>query len=182
MNCPECSHALKTSLVGDDQIQECPTCRGLWFAKGQLDSVKDEVLPEMGWVDIDRLKDQFDFKASTENLLVCPRCKDTALIRIEDQETKTEFCFCAQCEGTWLATGQFLNLINLLLDEIDEKSASELAIISLQQAKKLLLQPETSITDWQNFKSVLSLLKHRFFIENPKLKSVIAGLEKSLPL
>lgn len=92
MNCPECSRqALTTSRVGDDQILECPTCRGLWFAKGQLDSVKDEVLPEMGWVDLDRLKEQFDYKARPDNLLYCPQCEDTALARIEDYETKTEF-------------------------------------------------------------------------------------------
>jgi Zn-finger nucleic acid-binding protein len=183
MNCPECrSQSLKPSRVGDDVIQECPACRGLWFVKGQLDSIKDEVLPETGWVDVDRLKEQFDYKARTENLLYCPQCRDIALTRVEDQKTKTAFRFCTQCGGTWLSTGQFLKFINLLLDEIDEKSASELVIIGLRQAKKLLVQPESSITEWQNFKSILSLLKHRVFIENPKLRSVIVGLEKTLPL
>ena len=128
------------------------------------------------------LKEKFNFKACTDNLLYCPKCQNTALTRIADQNTETEFHFCALCSGTWLATGQFLNFVNLLLDEVDEKPAFELAIISLQQAKKLLLLPESSITEWQNFKSVLSILKHRVFIENPKLKSVMGGLEKSLPL
>jgi Zn-finger nucleic acid-binding protein len=181
MNCPECKVTLKPFDIGDDQINECPACRGLWFKKGQLDSVKDEVLPEMGWMDIGRLKNAFDFKSRTDTL-TCPQCYDTDLTRFEDQKTSTEFSYCPHCKGTWLATGQFLNLVNLLLDEVDEKTASELAIITLRQAKDLLLKPHSSITTWQSFESVLSLLKHRVFIENPNLRSVIAGLEKSLPL
>jgi Zn-finger nucleic acid-binding protein len=181
MNCPECNLQLKKFCVGSDHIKECPVCRGLWFERGQLDSVKDEVLPELGWVDIDSLKDQFDFKAWTD-VLSCPKCHNISLTKIQDERTNTEFCYCTQCKGTWLATGQFLSLINLLLDEADEKSASELAIVSLQQAKKLLSNPESAISEWHDFKSVLSLLKHRLFIENPKLKNVISGLTKSLPL
>ena len=182
MNCPECnSQKLKTYRVGDDQIQECPSCRGLWFAKGQLDSVKDEVLPEMGWLDMGHLKDRFDFRSRKETLH-CPQCHEPTLTCMEDQKTKTEFRICTQCKGIWLATGQFLCFINLLLNEADERTASELAIIGLQQAKNFLMQPSSSITEWQNFKSVLLLLKHRVFIENPKLKSVVGGLEKSLPL
>ena len=74
------------------------------------------------------------------------------------------------------------HISDLLLDEANEKSASDLVIISLQQAKKLLMNPESPISEWHDFKSVLSLLKHRIFIENPKLKNIIVGLEKSLPL
>ena len=181
MNCPVCSVQLKKFSIGDDQIRECPACRGLWFANGQLDSVKDEVLPEMGWVDIAGLKEQFDFKAWTD-VLFCPKCHSTSLTKIQDQKTNTEFCICTQCKGTWLATGQFLSLINLLLDEADEKTASELVVISLQQAKKLLTSPASLFSEWHDFKSVLSMLKHRIFTENPKLKSLIVGLEKSLPL
>jgi Zn-finger nucleic acid-binding protein len=181
MNCPECDVHLKKFNLADDQIKECPTCRGLWFDKGQLDSVKDEVLPETGWLDVNVLKEQFDFKASADTLS-CPQCQDTALVKLQDQTKNTEFCICRQCKGTWLATGQFLGFINLLLEEIDEKSGPELAKISLQQAQKLLTRSESPVSEWQNFKAVLSLLKHRVFVENPKLKNIIIGLEKSLPL
>jgi Zn-finger nucleic acid-binding protein len=181
MNCPECDVQLKKISIGDDQIKECPTCLGIWFDKGQLDSVKDEVLPETGWVDVKGLKEQFDFKASTD-VLSCPQCQDEALFKIQDPNKNTEFSICRRCKGTWMATGQFLSFINLLLDEIDDKSGSELASISLQQAKKLLTQSKSPIAEWQNFKAVLSLLKVRVFVENPKLKNIIVGLEKSLPL
>jgi Zn-finger nucleic acid-binding protein len=182
MNCPECNNVkFKRFKIGDNQIQECPNCRSLWFDKGQLDAVKDEVLPEMGWVDMHMLKEQFEFKVSTD-VLFCPKCGDIALTNIHDQKSNTEFCICTQCKGTWLATGQFLSLINLLLDEAEEKNASELALISLQQAKKLVTSNQSPLSEWNGFKSVLSLLKHRIFIENPKLENIVVGLEKSLPL
>ena len=89
---------------------------------------------------------------------------------------------CAQCKGTWLATGQFLNLINELLDEAKQKSAPEFVKISLQQAKEMLTSDDAIISEWRDLKTVLELLEHRIFIEHPKLESIIVGLQKSLPL
>jgi Zn-finger nucleic acid-binding protein len=181
MNCPECHVQLSEFNIGDDVLKECRVCRGLWFEQGQLDAVHDDVLPEMGWVDMDRLKDRFDFKTATD-VLFCPRCQNIALTKFRDQNSKAEFCICTQCQGTWLATGQFLSLINLLLEEANKKTASELAVISLQQVKELLTDSNAMISEWQDLKSVLALLKKRIFVENPKLKSIIVGLQKSLPL
>jgi len=181
MKCPECEETMDVFRIEDDVIRECNTCRGLWFKHGQLEAVKDEVMPELGWVEVDNLKRQFDFIAGTD-VLYCPACSGNALTKIQDRRTRAEFCICSQCRGTWLATGQFLSLINLLLDETNQKSTSELAIISLRQAKELLTSGDSKASEWQDLKSVLSLLKHRIFVDNPKLKSIIVGLQKSLPL
>jgi len=112
----------------------------------------------------------------------CPKCPDIALTTIQDRKSNTEISICTQCKGVWLATGQFLNLINALLEEADQKSAPELVKISLQQAKEMLTRPDAIISEWEDLKSVLVLLEHRIFIEHPKLKSLIVGLQKSLPL
>jgi Zn-finger nucleic acid-binding protein len=58
------------------------------------------------------------------------------------ESKSTEISICTQCKGTWLATGQFLNLINALLDEANQKPAPELVKISLQQAKEMLTNPD----------------------------------------
>ena len=94
----------------------------------------------------------------------------------------TEISICTQCEGIWLPTGQFLNLINELLDEAKQKSAPEFVKISLQQAKEMLTSNDSIISEWNDLKTVLRLLTYRIFIEHPKLKSFIVGLQKSLPL
>jgi Zn-finger nucleic acid-binding protein len=181
MECPQCKEQMKQSTVGEITINECLRCKGMWFDHGQLDAVKDEVLPDMGWLDIDTWKEQAEFKASMGPNF-CPKCPDVALTSIQDRKSNTEISICTLCKGTWLSTGQFLKLINALLDEADQKSAPEFVKISLQQAKEMLKNPDSIISEWQDLKTVLKLLKHRIFIEHPKLKSLIVGLQKSLPL
>jgi Zn-finger nucleic acid-binding protein len=181
MECPKCKEKMKKSTVGEIILNECQNCGGMWFERGGLDAVKDEVLPDIGWLDIDTWKKQAEFKARM-NPLACPKCRDVDLITIQDRKSKTEISMCTKCKGTWLATGQFLNLINALLDEANQKSAPELVKISLQQVKEMLTSPDAIISEWEDLKSVLVLLEHRIFIEHPKLKSLIVGLQKSLPL
>jgi Zn-finger nucleic acid-binding protein len=181
MECPQCKKQMKQSTVGEITINECLTCKGIWFDHGKLDAVKDEVLPDMGWLDIDTWKEQAKFEARIDPNF-CPKCSNIALTTIQDRESMTEMSICTQCKGAWLGTGQFLNLINALLDEANQKSAPEFVKISLQQAKEMLTSPDTIISEWQDLKTVLELLKHRIFIEHPKLKSLIVGLKKSLPL
>lgn len=181
MICPQCKAQMKQSTITEITISECPGCRGMWFDNGELDAVKDEVLPDMRWLEIDTWKEQAEFKARIDPNF-CPKCGDIALTTIQDQQSATEISICTHCKGTWLATGQFLNLINALLDEADQKSAPELVKICLQHAKEVLTRPDSIISEWQDLKTVLALLKHRIFIQHPKIESLIVGLQKSLPL
>jgi Zn-finger nucleic acid-binding protein len=153
----------------------------MWFDRGQLDVVKDTVMPDMGWLDIDTWKEQAEFETRRDPNF-CPRCRDIALTTIRDRESMTEISICTQCKGSWLSTGQFLNLINSMLDQANQKSAPEFVKVVLQQAKEMLMSPDSIISEWQDLKTVLELLKHRLFIEHPKLESIIVGLQKSLPL
>ncbi|MEJ2656782.1 MAG: zf-TFIIB domain-containing protein [Desulfobacterales bacterium] len=181
MNCPQCKEQMKQSSLDEITLTECPRCRGMWFDHGQLDAAKDRVLPDMGWLDIDTWKEQAEFEASIDRIF-CPKCRNIALTIIHDRKSMTEISMCMQCKGTWLATGQFLNLINALLDEANQKSAPEFVKISLHQAKDMLTNPDVFLSEWHDLKTVLGLLSHRIFIEHPKLNSVIVGLQKSLPL
>ena len=181
MDCPQCKEQMKPSTISEITINECLGCRGMWFDQGQLDAVKDEVLPDMRWLDLETWREQAEFEVR-RNPNFCPKCRNIALTTIQDRKSNTEISICTQCRGAWLATGQFLSLINALLDEANQKSAPELIKISLQQAKETLTNPDAIISEWQDLKTVLELLKHRIFIEHPKLKSVIVGLQKSLPL
>lgn len=181
MQCPQCKKQMNPSTIGGITINECSHCRGLWFDRGELETVKDEVLPDMGWLDIDTWKEQAEFEAR-RNPNFCPKCSDIALTTIIDRKSKTKISLCTQCKGTWLATGQFLNLINALLDEADQKSTPEFVKILLQQTKEMLMNPDAILSEWQDLKTVIELLKHRIFIEHPKLKNVILGVQKSLPL
>jgi Zn-finger nucleic acid-binding protein len=153
----------------------------MWFNSGQLDDVKDGVLPEIGWLEIDDWKEEAELKAQKTSDQ-CPQCREGILTKIEDEQSTTQVSMCPACNGTWLGPGQFLYLVNALLDEANQKSAPEFIKISLQQAKEVLTKSDATVEDWQNLKTVLTLLKHRIFVQHPKLKSIIMGVQKSLPL
>ena len=181
MNCPQCQTPMRESEVGDVTIDECTKCRGMWFDRGNFEEVKDEVLPELGWMEWDEWKDDLEFRVR-QNLLHCPKCGDIALTTIRDPKSATEISICTRCQGTWLATGQFINIVNALLEEADRKSAPEYVRILLGQAKEMLSDPDAMRVEWKDFRTVLKLLYRRFFVEHPKLKGTLVGIQDSLPL
>jgi len=180
MQCPQCNQQMKRSLINDITIDECLTCKGMWFDQGELDDVKDEVLPDINWLGVDTWQDQADLLVKGTRRL-CPKCRNTTLTRITDQQSEAVIDICAQCKGSWLAAGQFLYLINAMLDEAIKKTAPEYARISLQKAKDMVTSSDSIVSDWEGLKTVLTLLQHRIFIQHPKLKSIVEGLQKSLP-
>jgi hypothetical protein len=38
------------------------------------------------------------------------------------------------------------------------------------------------VSEWRDLKAVLRLLSFRFFADNPKLNSILLGIQKSLPI
>ena len=180
MQCPQCHQQMIKSTINSITIDECHACRGMWFDRCELDEVKDEVLPDLGWLGIDTWQEQADLLVKGTRRL-CPKCHNISLTTVIDQQSETTIDMCAQCKGTWLAAGQFLNLINAMLDTAVQKSAPEYARISLQKVKDMLTSSDSINSDWEGFKTVLNLLQHRIFIQHPKLKSLVEGLQKSIP-
>jgi len=180
MQCPQCDQPMIESTISNTTIDECHACKGMWFDRSELDEVKDEVLPDLGWLGIDTWQEQADLLVKG-NRQLCPKCRNTILTTVIDQQSETTIDICAQCKGAWLADGQFLNLINAMLDTAVQKSAPEYARISLQKVKDMLTSSDPISSDWEAFKTVLSLLRHRIFIQHPKLKSLVEGLQKSIP-
>jgi Zn-finger nucleic acid-binding protein len=153
---------MKQSAVGEITINDCSECRGMWFDQGELGDVKDEVFPDLGWLDVDAWMGQTEIQIQRSPLL-CPRCADNELTTIQDQQSLTEMDTCTQCNGTWLNAGQFLYIINALLDDANKKTAPEFLKISLQKAKEMLTDGDSITSDWADLKSVLTFLKHRIF-------------------
>jgi len=112
---------MNQSAVGEITINECPKCRSMWFDRGELGDVKNEIFPDMGWMDVETWMDRTKFQVQKSSYL-CPRCADIELTTIHDKQSLAEMDTCVQCNGTWLAAGQFLYLINALLDDANKKS------------------------------------------------------------
>jgi len=51
MRCTMCREEMNPLTVGNVQIDECPHCRGIWFDKGELEEAKNEVDPDLHFLD-----------------------------------------------------------------------------------------------------------------------------------
>ena len=181
MNCPKCNRPMASRRIGDAAIDECRKCLGIWFDPGEIDEIKDEISPELRWIDVGLWREKTDFKVESDPLF-CPRCMNITLTTITEKRSNTTVRFCAQCGGSWLNPADLAKIISALSADLNNRSASYYLEESLKQAAELFTGKEAPISEWKDLKTVLRLLKYRVFIENPKLSAVMVGLQKTLPL
>lgn len=181
MNCPTCQSALNPLRIGEVQIDECPECRGIWFDKGELTEARDEVDPDLRFMDFEIWNRREDFDIGT-GPIDCPRCRDVPLRTVNFREPDIDIIFCPSCEGVWLHAGDFHKIHQTLRDEAASKSISDYAKMSLKEAGEILASPGKAMSEWKDLKAVLRMLRYRIFVENPKFRSMLMGLQKSLPL
>jgi Zn-finger nucleic acid-binding protein len=166
---------------GDATIDECAQCCGIWFGSGQIEKTKDEVAPDLRWIDLDIWRRKGDFQVDTAPML-CPCCKNVAMTAISDTNLDTTVRFCAQCRGSWMTGADLEKIINALQTEVDERGVSEYLKESLKQAGDLIVGKKDPISQWKDLRTVMRLLKYRVFVENPTLSAIMKGLQKALPL
>ncbi|MGD8613607.1 MAG: zf-TFIIB domain-containing protein [Desulfobacterales bacterium] len=181
MNCPNCKKPLSTCKIGSVTVDECASCRGIWFDKNELEEAKDEIDPDLTWIDLRIWHRQPRFRI-TPQPHDCPKCKNVTMQLITYEQPDVDISYCPSCEGSWLNSGDFEKIIDALSKEADSKSASDYVKESLNEASDILTHPQNLISEWHDLKAVLRLLSYRIFVENPKLKSILLGIQKSLPL
>ncbi|MGD8291885.1 MAG: zf-TFIIB domain-containing protein [Desulfobacterales bacterium] len=121
MHAQTCHEAMKPLKIGKVEIDECRQCRGIWFDKGELAEAKDEVDPDLRWLDFGIWNQEGRFQINAE-LLRCPRCSNTSMRTINFQGPDIDITFCAFCEGGWLNAGDFGNILDALSEEAESKS------------------------------------------------------------
>ncbi len=181
MHCPMCHAAMKPLKIGEVQIDECRQCKGIWFDKGELAEAKDEVDPDLRWLDFGIWKEEARFHINDEPQK-CPRCQKAALREISYQGPEVDFRFCPFCEGVWLNAGSFKQILDALRKEAADKSVSDYVKASLKEGAEIFTNPKRVISEWRDLKAVLRMLRYRVFVDNPKFRSILAGIQKSLPL
>ena len=181
MDCPNCEKPLRRFNIGSVSLDECSRCSGIWFDKNEMEEAKDEIDPDLRWMDL-RIWSQKPRFQVTDQPHNCPRCKKVAMQRIAYQEPGIDILNCPSCEGTWLDAGNLEKIISALQNEADTRSVPDYVKDSLKEALDLLARPQDLVSEWRDLIAVLRLLSHRIFIENPKLKSILLGIQKSLPL
>jgi Zn-finger nucleic acid-binding protein len=181
MDCPNCEIPLRRFNIGSVSLDECSRCRGIWFDKNELEEAKDEIDPELRWMNMQIWHQQPRFQL-TDHLHDCPKCKKVKMQLITYQEPDVDVSYCPFCEGSWLDVDDFEKIIDALGKEADSRSAPDYVRDSLKEASEILTNPQSLVSEWRDLKAVLRLLSYRIFVENPKLKSILLGIQKSLPL
>ena len=110
LKCPRCDRALRndsfdkynsdlsTSTIG---VDECESCGGIWFDKGELEEVQD--LVDVTLIEIRKIP------TPTEQYtqLNCPRCKNTVMEKVQNtRDKKVIMDVCPNCKGVWLDGGE----------------------------------------------------------------------------
>jgi len=107
MNCPKCSSEalVETLALGNIPLDVCPGCSGIWFDKGELETLLKQ---SQGEVPAD-----FNLINPKAEGLVCPRCKNNMTrgglvnpLLVVDR--------CQSCGGIWLDAHE-LDLVRKLL-------------------------------------------------------------------
>jgi Zn-finger nucleic acid-binding protein len=181
MDCPNCEIPLKSIKIGNVSLDECSRCRGIWFDKKELEEAKDEIDPDLRWMDL-RIWHQSPSFHVTDQSQDCPKCNTAKMQMITYQEPDVDVLYCPACEGTWLNAGDLEKIIHALRAEADRRSVPEYMKNSLKEASEILTRPHELVSEWRDLKTVLRLSVYRIFVENPKLKSILLGIQKSLPL
>lgn len=180
MNCPCCNVELKNKSIQDVKIDECLKCKGIWFEDDELRKAKDSTDPDLNWIDFEIWKHKDKIKVRSRNL-ACPQCNQT-LVAIDYADTGTEIDYCPHCEGTWLDKGEFKKIIDTLTNELLTKSFSEYIKISIEEAKEIIIGPESFLSEWKDFTTVCRMMQYRLFAENPKLMDKMINIQKANPI
>lgn len=142
MDCPRCRVELKLTKHEGIEVDECPSCEGLWLDHHELDQLEDTVL------DDDQIKGTMMFKSEGSDLL-CPRCGNH-MRWFRYRHYNVEMDFCEAEHGFWLDKGE-------------EKRVTEI----MDQRIKDMKRSVRAEAEWGKF---LSSLKSKSFMD--KLKNM----------
>ena len=125
--CPRCGEEMEVKGVQGIAVDRCPNCFGMWFDKGELESIEksgggdmvrllsmgspfdDDEDASQPWNDLAR----GDTKAQAE----CPRCDALMSRGHDDADTSLIIDTCAACGGVWYDGGEVARHLQALRAE-----------------------------------------------------------------
>jgi len=106
-NCPRCETVAMQHLIinergGKIEVDQCSTCHGIWFDKGEL--VELEKVVEPVFMEFRKIPKEYDQLTG----LWCPHCSPQQMMNKErhDRDKQVIIDKCPRCEGVWLDGGE----------------------------------------------------------------------------
>ncbi|MEE4273946.1 MAG: zf-TFIIB domain-containing protein [Thermoanaerobaculales bacterium] len=175
MQCPKCESELQSNVIADIEVEECPSCKGIWFDKDELRRVKDKADADLNWMDFEIWRHPELFEVS-EKPSPCPAC-GSEFVAIDYGQTGVEIDFCPSCRGVWLDAGEMEKIVAALSHELLSMSSSDYVKESLKEAREIVTGPDSIASEWKDFTTVLRMLQYRLLGENPRFGSALASFQ-----
>ena len=180
MKCVDCPGQLKQVDYNSIKIEECSSCRGIWFDRGELDKAKDQTDEDLRWLDFDPFGDEANqFLVDSKNR-ACPRCSAN-MDSLSYEKSKVIINKCLVCYGIWVPQGQFKKIVKYLEDIITSESSSEYVKDSLKHFLEIFSGKDDIRSEVKDFLVVLKLLKMRVVAEHPELEEAAKRIFQYLP-
>jgi Zn-finger nucleic acid-binding protein len=110
MKCPDCKTDLAPAKQSGVEMEICPTCKGMWLTRQELNQLEDEVF-DLG----DNEKGSLMLDSSADTCL-CPECAKP-MNRFDYRFYDLEMDFCGEGHGFWLEAGEDLRVLELMKKE-----------------------------------------------------------------
>ena len=176
-SCPKCKIQLEPKAIGPVEVDECERCKGVWFDKDELRQAKDITDSDLNWMDFEIWKHPEKFKPLTKSY-DCPSCGNSMNV-IDYDNTKVEIDYCKNCRGIWLDKNKLKKIIQALEEEILTKSMDEYVKSTIEEAKELLTGPESFLSEWKDFTTILRFLQYRILSQHPKISDALVNIQKN---
>jgi hypothetical protein len=111
MKCPRDGSSLETiKYEADIEVDQCPTCHGMWLDKGELEQIQETIEHDYSKdlaVEPDHVRKAFALSRPTHTGQIhCPKCQEAM--------TAKEYAYCSQVvvdtcpegHGIWLDAGE----------------------------------------------------------------------------
>ena len=179
MNCPNGHGALTPRPLVSVAVEECPTCGGIWFDQDELRRAKDAAAPDANWLELDVWKHE-DEVHGIQTDVECPN-GDATLVALTYPPTGVRIDHCPKCQGTWLGRGEFGKLVEAMDREVNARTVPEYLKAIVTEAREVLTGPESMLSEWKDFSTVLRLIQYRLLTDHPAVAKTLGELQRANP-
>lgn len=100
IRCPKCDEVMEVLSYKDLEVDQCPSCHGVWLDKGELDEVLRHKLASA----LDARVSAFEMDDKDELPARCRRCDEGMVALVGPGGVR--FDFCLACEGLFFDHGE----------------------------------------------------------------------------
>ena len=124
MLCPVCHKDALIVEYHDIELDYCPLCHGVWFDAGELELLMESAGLEDYQHYLDGIVNSPEADTS-EKKHKCPTCNHKMKKTYIDQTNKIIIDVCDIGDGIWFDGGEVHHLVQVLVDKLPEKNASQ---------------------------------------------------------